>query len=97
MMNLRRRKYSRRRNRRRIEIARRLGIGFSPEDSEVFVRLTIEQNIELPTWIPSNSKSASERIDNAYRVIPKLRKYPHRESSELSGEREPKMVSIAAP
>ena len=75
------------------EIAR-LGIGFSPEESEVFASLSVEQNIAFPTWVRRSSKPASERIDFAYRVFPKLREYLHRGGSELSGG-ERKMVSIA--
>ena len=33
----------------RIEIAR-MGIGFAPEESEVFGELTVAENIALPTW-----------------------------------------------
>jgi branched-chain amino acid transport system ATP-binding protein len=75
------------------EIAR-LGIGFSPEESEVFASLSVEQNIAFPTWVRRSSKPASERIDFAYRVFPKLQEYLHRGGSELSGG-ERKMVSIA--
>jgi branched-chain amino acid transport system ATP-binding protein len=75
------------------EIAR-LGIGFSPEESEVFASLSVEQNIALPTWVRRSSKKSAERIDFAYRVFPKLREYLHRGGSELSGG-ERKMVSIA--
>jgi branched-chain amino acid transport system ATP-binding protein len=75
------------------EIAR-LGIGFSPEESEVFASLSVEQNIAFPTWVRRSAKPAAERIDLAYRVFPKLREYLHRGGSELSGG-ERKMVSIA--
>ncbi len=72
----------------------RLGIGFSPEESEVFASLSVEQNIAFPTWIRRTAKLPSERIDFAYQVFPKLREYLHRGGSELSGG-ERKMVSIA--
>jgi branched-chain amino acid transport system ATP-binding protein len=75
------------------EIAR-LGIGFSPEESEVFASLSVEQNVAFPTWIRRTSKPSVERIDFAYRVFPKLKEYLHRGGSELSGG-ERKMVSIA--
>jgi branched-chain amino acid transport system ATP-binding protein len=75
------------------EIAR-LGIGFSPEESEVFASLSVEQNIAFPTWLRRSSKPSAERIDFAYRVFPKLKEYLHRGGSELSGG-ERKMVSIA--
>src|SRR5262245_34129917 len=47
----------------------RLGIGYSPEDSEVFGELTVAENIALPTWTLRTEKSAAERIDLAYRVF----------------------------
>ena len=57
-------------------------------------RLSVEQNIAFATWVRRTEKPASERIDFAYRVFPKLREYMHRGGSELSGG-ERKMVSIA--
>jgi branched-chain amino acid transport system ATP-binding protein len=75
------------------DIARQ-GIGFSPEESEVFASLTVEQNIAFPTWVRRSARSASARIEFAYRVFPKLKEYLHRGGSELSGG-ERKMVSIA--
>jgi branched-chain amino acid transport system ATP-binding protein len=71
-----------------------LGIGFSPEESEVFASLSVEQNIAFPTWVRRSAKPAAERIALAYRVFPKLKEYLHRGGSELSGG-ERKMVSIA--
>jgi branched-chain amino acid transport system ATP-binding protein len=72
----------------------RLGIGFSPEESEVFAGLSVEQNIAFTTWTRRSAKSAAERVELAYRIFPKLREYLHRGGSELSGG-ERKMVSIA--
>jgi len=71
-----------------------LGIGFSPEESEVFGDLTVAQNIELPTWTRSTARSAEERIAFAYEVFPKLRGYAARGGAQLSGG-ERKMLSIA--
>lgn len=71
-----------------------LGIGFSPEESEVFASLSVEQNIAFPTWVRRSAKPAAERIALAYHVFPKLKEYLHRGGSELSGG-ERKMVSIA--
>jgi len=72
----------------------RLGIGYSPEDSEVFGELTVADNIALPTWTRQTAKSAVERIDLAYRVFPNLRRYEARTGMHLSGG-ERKMLSIA--
>jgi branched-chain amino acid transport system ATP-binding protein len=72
----------------------RMGIGFSPEESEVFGELTVAENIAMPTWTCSNERSAQERIADAYRVFPKLERYRDRGGQALSGG-ERKMVSIA--
>ena len=72
----------------------RMGIGFSPEESEVFGELTVAENIAMPTWTCSNERSAEQRIADAYRVFPKLERYRDRGGQALSGG-ERKMVSIA--
>ena len=70
------------------------GIGFSPEESEVYTDLTVAENIELPTWTRPQGRPAAERIANAYDVFPKLKTYAGRGGAQLSGG-ERKMVSIA--
>ena len=72
----------------------RLGMGYSPEDSEVFGDLSVAENIELPTWTRKTARSATERIELAYRVFPNLQRYRHRGGMQLSGG-ERKMLSIA--
>lgn len=72
----------------------RLGLGFSPEESEVYAGLTVEENIALPTWTRTAGRPAAERIAEAYGVFPKLLQYKRRGGAELSGG-ERKMVSIA--
>jgi branched-chain amino acid transport system ATP-binding protein len=71
-----------------------LGLGYTPEGSDVFGDLTVEDNIALPTWTRRTSKPATERIAAAYVVFPKLLNYLHRGGHQLSGG-ERKMVSIA--
>jgi branched-chain amino acid transport system ATP-binding protein len=70
------------------------GIGFAPEEGEVYGDLTVAENIELPTWTRPQGRSAAARLDEAYQVFPKLRQYLHRGGMQLSGG-ERKMVSIA--
>jgi branched-chain amino acid transport system ATP-binding protein len=73
----------------------RLGIGFSPEESEVFGDLTVAENIELPVWTrPDTARSAGDRVNLAYEVFPKLLRYKARGGTQLSGG-ERKMVSVA--
>ncbi|HXF80443.1 MAG TPA: ATP-binding cassette domain-containing protein [Usitatibacter sp.] len=70
------------------------GIGYSPEESQVFADLTVAENIELPTWTRRSARTGEARIDSAYEVFPGLRRYAARRGDQLSGG-ERKMVSIA--
>jgi branched-chain amino acid transport system ATP-binding protein len=72
----------------------RLGVGFAPEESEVFGDLTVAENILLPTWTRETGTSAREREALAYRAFPRLERYRARGGQQLSGG-ERKMVSIA--
>ena len=77
----------------------RLGVGFAPEESEVFGELTVAENIALPTWtMPTwdrpGGHDGAARIADAYRVFPQLERYRDRGGHALSGG-ERKMVSIA--
>lgn len=71
-----------------------LGIGFAPEESEIFVELTTLENIEIATWTRKTSRSAEERIRLAYSVFPSLERYKARRGTQISGG-ERKMLSIA--
>jgi branched-chain amino acid transport system ATP-binding protein len=72
----------------------RSGVGFAPEESEVFGELTVAENIAMPTWTRPSARSAQARIDDAYTLFPRLERYRERGGAELSGG-ERKMVSIA--
>ncbi len=75
-----------------------LGVGYSPEESQVFGDLTVAENIELPTWTRPQGRrgvrDSKTRIDLAYAIFPKLLHYAARGGNQLSGG-ERKMVSIA--
>jgi branched-chain amino acid transport system ATP-binding protein len=74
-------------------IARR-GIGFAPEESEIFGDLTVAENIEIATWTRPTARPAAERVALAYEVFPRLRAYAARGGTQISGG-ERKMLSIA--
>ena len=76
-----------------FEIARK-GVGFAPEESEVFGDLTVEENIEMSTWTIKTKLPEKDRIDLAYKIFPKLEGYRERSGNHLSGG-ERKMLSIA--
>src|ERR1044072_8406058 len=69
---------------RPFEIARR-GIGFGPEESEVFGELTVAENIAMPPWTVADGRAAEQRIAEAYEVFPNLRRYAKRGGQALSG------------
>src|SRR3984893_3557880 len=79
--------------RKPYEIARR-GIGFAPDQSEVFGELTVAENIALPTWPQAGGRNQTERIALAYKIFPGIERYRERGGQQLSGG-ERKMVSIA--
>ena len=54
------------------QIAQR-GIGFAPEESEVYTDLNVAENIELSTWTRPSGRPPGVRIEEAYAVFPKLR------------------------
>jgi branched-chain amino acid transport system ATP-binding protein len=70
------------------------GIGFAPEESEVFGDLTVAENIAIATWTRPTARPAAERIERAYDVFPRLRGYAARGGTQLSGG-ERKMLSVA--
>jgi branched-chain amino acid transport system ATP-binding protein len=70
------------------------GIGYAPEESEIFADLTTFENIEIATWTRETSRQMEERIRLAYSVFPALEKYKGRKGEQISGG-ERKMLSIA--
>jgi len=68
------------------------GIGYSPEDTRIFSELTVEENINLSTWVTGKGETFSfERIFN---IFPGIKNFLDRKGLHLSGG-EKKMVSIA--
>ncbi len=78
---------------RPFEIAQ-LGLGFAPEDGAIFADLTVAENVEISTWTRKTTRTAEDRIGQAYAVFPGLRRYGARKGNQLSGG-ERKMLSIA--
>src|SRR5215216_1608293 len=46
-----------------------MGVGYAPEDSQVFGDLSVADNIELPTWTRPGERDAKVRIDLAYEIF----------------------------
>jgi branched-chain amino acid transport system ATP-binding protein len=68
------------------------GIGYSPEDTRIFTELTVEENINLSTWVRGKGEIFS--YEKIFAIFPKIKEFLDRKGLNLSGG-EKKMVSIA--
>ena len=68
--------------RKTFEIAH-LGIGYVPENRDVFPNLTVEQNLYLGQ--KSARKSGRWSLDNMYQLFPRLKERQHTEAGVMSG------------
>jgi len=64
------------------EIAHR-GIGYVPENRDIFPRLTVHQNLQLGQ--KGGAKGARWSFDDMYTLFPRLRERQHTEAGVLSG------------
>jgi branched-chain amino acid transport system ATP-binding protein len=72
-----------------------MGIAYAPEDSRLFLDLTVEENIKLGLWITNRSeKAGSFDLHKAFQIFPAIEKLIKRQAGTLSGG-EKKMVSIS--
>jgi len=65
-----------------FEIAH-LGLGYVPENRDIFPRLTVEQNLLLGR--KGSGKGSRWSFDDMYRMFPRLRDHQHTEAGVLSG------------
>jgi branched-chain amino acid transport system ATP-binding protein len=65
-----------------FEIAH-LGIGYVPENRDIFPRLTVEQNLLLGQ--KGSGKGSRWSFDDMYRMFPRLKERQHTEAGVLSG------------
>src|SRR5262249_61932205 len=72
----------------------RLGIGFAPEESEVFGELTVAENIALPTWVHSQAGPPAAGGEGGFRGFPPLPPFPARGGNAAS-RGQPTMGAIA--
>jgi branched-chain amino acid transport system ATP-binding protein len=70
------------------------GIGFAPEESEVFGDLTVAENVEIATWTRPTARPPAARVERSWAIFPHLRRYAARGGMQLSGG-ERKMLSVA--
>ncbi|MEX8519263.1 MAG: ABC transporter ATP-binding protein [Leptothrix sp. (in: b-proteobacteria)] len=60
-----------------------LGIGYVPENRDIFPKLTVEQNLQLGE--KSSRKSSRWQLDDMYAIFPRLKERQHTEAGVLSG------------
>ena len=71
-----------------------LGLAYSPEDMRIFSELTVEENINLSTWITNKTERVKDfNMEKIFNVFPEIKKLLKRKGLYLSGG-EKKMVSI---
>jgi branched-chain amino acid transport system ATP-binding protein len=60
-----------------------LGIGYVPENRDIFPKLTVEQNLQLGE--KSGRKSSRWQLNDMYAIFPRLKERQHTEAGVLSG------------
>ncbi len=71
------------------------GMGYSPEDAKIFSDLTVEENINLSSWIREDAEVENKfSFDTIFTIFPGIKKFLTRKGLHLSGG-EKKMTSIA--
>lgn len=71
------------------ELVRR-GVGYVPEDREVFAQLTVFENLRLASRTPE----AAERLERVYELFPELKQRGKQRAGTLSGGQQ-QMVAVA--
>ncbi|AUT59006.1 ABC transporter ATP-binding protein [Paraburkholderia terrae] len=79
--------------RRAFEIAR-LGIGYVPEQRDVFPTLTVHENLQLGLKPRNGRRAARFTLDDAHTLFPVLRERARTKAGALSGG-EQQMLSVA--
>lgn len=79
--------------RRAFEIAR-LGIGYVPEQRDVFPTLTVQENLQLGIKPRNGRRAARFTLDDAHTLFPVLRERERTKAGALSGG-EQQMLSVA--
>jgi ABC-type branched-subunit amino acid transport system ATPase component len=74
---------------------KRLGIGYVPQSANVFPQLTVEENLQIGTWIFRRDRArVAAMLERAYTAFPRLAEKRRLRATVLSGG-EAKMLSVA--
>jgi branched-chain amino acid transport system ATP-binding protein len=80
-------------SRKATEDVARLGIAHVPEGRGTFVRLTVEENLQLGGITRRDRRAVTDDIDRIFTYFPKLRERYHQQAGTLSGG-EQQMLAI---
>ena len=74
---------------------KRLGIGYVPQGANVFPQLTVQENLQIGTWVFRHDRArVAGMLDRAYAAFPRLKEKRRLRATVLSGG-EAKMLSVA--
>jgi ABC-type branched-subunit amino acid transport system ATPase component len=74
---------------------KRLGIGYVPQGANVFPQLTVEENLQIGTWVFRRDRAkVATMLERAYTAFPRLAEKRRLRATVLSGG-EAKMLSVA--
>jgi branched-chain amino acid transport system ATP-binding protein len=62
-----------------------LGIGYVPENRDIFPKLTVQQNLLLGQKGKGKNKNSRWQFDDMYQMFPRLKERQHTEAGVLSG------------
>jgi ABC-type branched-subunit amino acid transport system ATPase component len=76
-------------------LLKRLGIGYVPQGANVFPQLTVEENLQIGTWVfRRDGARVAAMLERAYTAFPRLAEKRRLRATVLSGG-EAKMLSVA--
>ena len=76
-------------------VLKRLGIGYVPQGANVFPQLTVEENLQIGTWVFRRDRArVAAMLERAYTAFPRLAEKRRLRATVLSGG-EAKMLSVA--
>lgn len=79
-----------------VERRSRLGIGYQPEDRELFTGMTVDENFRLPIWVAEQhgeQRDEEKIISDIYEIFPQLSDFSDSNVENLSGG-QAKMTAI---
>ena len=73
---------------------KRLGIGYVPQGANIFPQLTVQENLQIGTWVFRHDRTrVASMLERAYAAFPRLAQKRRLRATALSGG-EAKMLSI---